>query len=187
MEKIRSFLGIKLHDFPDIRNKIIDLRNKYNARMSIVKPELYHITLHFFGDLSLTQIENITDILSAISFDPFELSLQTFGSFPNNPKRTRVLFVDINSGLSEIKNLHNNIMPLLSKNGFNPENREYSPHLTVARIKYGKKLENLTKSWHEMQLEEKYIIKVSEFQLFSSTFTPDGVKYNIQHRFKFST
>jgi 2'-5' RNA ligase len=70
--------------------------------------------------------------------------------------------------------------------GFDIENKAYSPHLTLGRVK---------KIKEEIKFKEIFITKttypgkidVKEFQLFQSVLTKEGPQYSVLSRFKLRT
>ena len=60
-DSIRSFLAIEFGSlFQDDIARVINELQTHRAKIKWVKPAIAHITLHFFGNLSLEQIDSLT-------------------------------------------------------------------------------------------------------------------------------
>lgn len=181
----RSFLAIKIPEFhKDVNELIRSISENMEVKLKIIDPKLYHFTLHFFGNIYDSEIEKVISLMDEVELTPFELSIEGTGSFPKNKmNKTRVLYLDVKDGYEEIIQLSSQIRSSLDKTGFKVENRPYSPHLTVSRIRYGKNLSHLAKQWRELELGELIKYKVESFELMQSTLTPQGPIYNVLKKF----
>lgn len=130
-----------------------------------------HLTLRFIGDAAPSLFERIRQALAEVEAKPFELSLRGVGRFP--PKRDpRVLWVGIETS-EALLSLQRMVEQALEKCGLEPEGREFSPHITLARLK--------DMPWSPVAafLERNRLFStppfpVSGFHLYSSTLTPKG-------------
>lgn len=135
----RLFIAINLP--PEIKKSLFNnystlLKPLSNSLCDIkmVKEENLHITIHFLGNTEEKAKLKLNEELSIVSreFSPFTLSIAGFGGFPDL-KRPRVLWFGINS-CERLKELHEKIGIILQRLNFNIENRDFHPHLTIARI-----------------------------------------------------
>jgi len=181
----RCFIAIKLpvlHDYANSLRKLI--RQDDDIKISISSPENYHLTLHFFGDLTSEQITQVENKLSTISFNPFSFLLSDPGSFPKNKlSQTRVLFINIREGSEKIVDLTNRIRNELELLGFKIEKRPYHPHLTIARIRYGKSRKFITQNWLNTSFDEMQV-QVGDLELIESKLTSKGSKYTTISSYK---
>jgi 2'-5' RNA ligase len=177
MNKFRGFIAIDIQPFP----KIIEFENKIkntNADVKLVEPKNIHITLKFLGDTDEDLICKIEEIIkkSVEKIKPFEIELKGAGVFPNK-NYIRVIWVGINN-IENLKNISKKIDDQLSLIGFQKEKRDFSAHLTLARVK---SLRNKDKI---LQIVEKYKetdflnIKVDRIRLKKSQLTPKGPIYS---------
>lgn len=93
----------------------------------------YHVTLNFLG-----QTEKLSEIAHTVSkialgAAPFETSLKGFGGFPDE-HHMRVLWCGVRLS-RELAQLQSDLTEALSSLGFAPEERDYVPHLTIARTR----------------------------------------------------
>ena len=136
--KIRSFIALPIPDpVRDVlRGTIENLDDGIGERIRWVRPEGIHLTLKFMGDIDVKVINELVSLLPAVAneFAPFELTLAELGCFPNN-RRPRVLWAGVKGNLSTLRDLHIAIDSLVGNVGLPREQREFSPHLTLGRVK----------------------------------------------------
>lgn len=99
-----------------------------------VHPEDYHITLQFLGDTGRERIPALIDALKAAAAEasPFKLELSRAGTF-GTAKAPRVLWAGVAGDRTALEALHRRVVAATGPLGFVPENRPYSPHITLAR------------------------------------------------------
>lgn len=99
-------------------------------------PEKLHITLRFFGSVAADAPAAIAGVCRWACADrpAFALSLSGAGAFPS-PRRASVLWIGISEGSDELRALAAALNPPLDRLSFAREEREFTPHLTVARAK----------------------------------------------------
>jgi RNA 2',3'-cyclic 3'-phosphodiesterase len=134
---IRTFVAVKIDAEPGLKKMISDLKKFLESSgAKWVDVNNLHLTLKFIGDTLPGQLDHIKSVLKDISvnFPVFEFDLDGLGFFKNKglPK---VLFIKINENES-LKNLADEINVRLEEIGFKKEERDFRPHLTIARIKY---------------------------------------------------
>lgn len=94
-----------------------------------------HATLHFLGELDAGRLGSLRDALGDHLADPaFEISLGEVGVFPEFGA-PRVLWLAIVSGAKPLTDLHRELGERLGKMGVAVEDRPFSPHLTLARLR----------------------------------------------------
>lgn len=158
----------------------IDLPSEILLRLerllSALRPEAFikwspldnlHITTKFIGEWPEARVPEIHQALRrARRRQPFEVELKGLGWFPNE-RSPRVLWLGV-EGATELAALaaetENALVPL----GIAKEAREFSPHLTLARIKNPVPLSNLRRKVQQMQPAEMGRISVAKFSLFRS-------------------
>jgi len=137
-ETIRAFIAIELTD--DMKNELEEIKSVLMSGNSTpakwVNTESIHLTLQFLGDISPDRITEITDAMKygVNGIPAFQVQLAGLGVFPN-PARTRVVWAGITGDVKQLIQLQKNIGIEMKKLGFHPEKREFSPHLTLARVR----------------------------------------------------
>jgi 2'-5' RNA ligase len=104
------------------------------AKLSWSSVEKLHITTKFIGEWPADRLEEMKTTLSQVaSPDKIEIAIRGLDWFPN-PRRPRVLFAGVDGG-AELKSLADSTQQAVHSIGVPSEDREYSPHLTLARIR----------------------------------------------------
>ncbi len=177
-EIVRAFLSIDIENqalFPHIS----ETQNKLDtnlAKMKLVKIENIHFTLRFFGDTLLTKIDEIKSCLSQIKIEPFEIEVHGVGAFPNN-RRPRVIWIGVTQNADRMCNLKAEIDSHLEELGYQSERRKFTPHATIARVRFVKDAEKLISNLDGLVNESIGSMTVSKFNLKKSTLTPSGPIY----------
>ncbi|MFF2482767.1 RNA 2',3'-cyclic phosphodiesterase [Paenibacillus sp. NPDC058071] len=98
-------------------------------------PRDYHLTLQFLGDTEPGQLEQLQAALSGVDHSqaaPIRLTLNGGGTFGRS-EAPRVLFARVSGELERLHLLQSAIVHATGPLGFIPEERPYSPHVTLAR------------------------------------------------------
>ena len=137
--KIRAFLALKTPPEWDekLGNLQKNLRSKFgSSAFRWTKPEQIHVTLRFFGWITMADAEALRILLGGIcgARKPFELSCEGLGAFPN-VRRPRVLWAGLKGDLAEAEGLQRELAAATTQFGDPPEDRPFKPHLTLARLK----------------------------------------------------
>jgi 2'-5' RNA ligase len=177
---MRLFIAV---DVP-LSQKIKDLLkeiDKSGADVKTVEPENLHLTLLFIGEKREDDLKTIEEIMNSLKEkNSFSASARGVGFFPNLD-RPRVIWIGIedHGNLSEIrKQLVNSFKE--RKITFDDRN-EFSPHLTLGRIRSPRGIENIKRIWEERKHEDFGNFKVDKVMLFKSILTPRGPIYEELH------
>jgi 2'-5' RNA ligase len=175
---MRTFIAIELPE--EIKKQIEKLQaplKRTRAYVSWVKPGNIHVTLKFLGEVPE---EKIDDVFSATEravegIGSFGMSLKGTGGFPNL-RRPRVIWIGTGSGAEELSRLAERMEQEMEKIGFPKENRKFSPHFTIGRVKSPRNIEELAGKVEsaEFQTEE---IRVTEVVVMRSQLNPAGAIY----------
>lgn len=145
------------------------------------RPEGIHLTLKFLGDVRTSQLDAIKARLEqvAVGHAPFELGIQGSGCFPSLA-RPRVLWVGVTGDTQSLRDLQaaveRNIAPL----GFPPEERGFSPHLTLGRMSQGANRDDaalIGKIVQERDIGQLVSWQADSVSLMSSQLKPGGAQY----------
>lgn len=97
-----------------------------------VKPEDYHLTLRFAGDIDNAVAREFVAGLAEANANVFELRLSGVGAFGNNDPHTVWAGVEPSATLDALAKAHERA----ARNaGLAPEKRAFKPHVTLARLK----------------------------------------------------
>lgn len=177
VETKRCFLAIQLPAVQAYHEAVQNLKESTVSKISVVDPMLYHLTLHFFGNITDDRIDEIKEILDGFSFDPFNLTLGPTGVIPPKGNKLRVLYVDNIEDSPDLRALVQMVQDLLVKIKEPLPKRNFLPHLTVARVKFAKNTEEVRKHWLKQSLPRTEVL-VSKISLIHSVLTPNGPIYS---------
>jgi 2'-5' RNA ligase len=176
MSLIRSFISVDLdnHNFLEIQ----ELIKKTKANIKFIEPKNIHITLKFLGDIEKSQIKQIEDTIynSINGINSFKIDVKGLGVFPNK-SYIKIIWAGIKN-YQTLENTVNRIDENLSIVGFKKEKRDFSPHITIGRVKTAKNKKQL------LEIIERYgdynfgEFTVDSINLKKSELTPKGPIYS---------
>src|SRR3989304_8243289 len=151
MERIRSFVAILLSE--EVREAVaslIESLRPLGRSVAWVKSENLHLTLKFLGNQSQEQLSRTKDGLveATAGVASFELSLVGLGGFPDL-RRPRVLWVGASDGAEAAIILAQKVEESLHRRGLPREERPFSSHLTIGRLKDPRGFEPLRSAFGE--------------------------------------
>jgi 2'-5' RNA ligase len=169
---MRLFTAI---DIPtDVKDHILALLNRLRplAKISWSPVENLHITTKFIGEWPDPRLDEIKRALSAVSpAAAFDIEVRGLGWFPN-PRHPRVFWVGVDGG-QPLRALAHATEQAVAALGVPVEQRPYSPHLTLARIKDRVALEPLRTAVAEAEAKSFGTFHAPAFYLYLSA----GGKY----------
>lgn len=173
-ESVRAFIGIDLQD--KIKEKLCtSLEELPNEGISQVSKDNMHVTLFFLGNLDSGKLEKVKKVLMSLDYRKFKLAVNGVGTF--SIRSPSVLFAEISEGRDNIIEIYKLLFDNLKGIGFKMDERAYTPHITIARLKgqNGKKpVLEFIKS-HEKDDYGSFVC--GSVRLKSSLLTPLGPVY----------
>jgi len=170
---VRAFVALELP--VGIKDRLKDVQERLRtcpARLTFVEPALIHITLRFLGEVAERDLPQVSSALRSVSFRPFPVTVGTVTV--NNPKRPHTVWCSISDG-GEGKKLFRQVEEVLIPLGFGRENRLFTPHATLARVKAPDPL--LFSVLRSLESTTYGDCLVSGMKLKKSTLTPRGPVY----------
>ncbi len=174
---IRAFIAINLEpQVVEEMAKVQAILKQAGGDIRWARPEGFHLTLKFLGDIQKSQT---TDILTALQNalkgqSPLSVVAQSLGAFPHM-KRPRVLWMGLQGeGLKELNDKVEQELILLD---FPPEDRDFTPHITLGRVRSLKGWDKVLPVVQEKQAERFGESRVNEVVLYKSDLKPDGAVY----------
>ena len=145
----------------------------------VPRPNL-HLTLKFLGDTSPANIQVLNQMLEveASKYARFRLTVGGLGAFPG-PKRPRILWVGVQVP-PELKTLQYNLEGAAARLGYPTEERPFSPHLTIGRVRDNASagdMQQLRQALETIQLEQIGQTEVEAVTLMKSDLRPGGSVY----------
>jgi 2'-5' RNA ligase len=183
---MRLFTGIDLPD--DAVNVFERLLARFRplAHLKWVPAYNLHITARFIGELPEARLDEIKDALSEVApREGFRIDLRGLGWFPN-PRKPRVFWAGVDAG-PELPKLARDIDAALMPLGLAAEEgREFSPHLTLARIKQPVPLDKLHDIVAKMESTDFASFTANRFYLYRSQPGAAGSIYTKLSEFRFA-
>jgi len=184
MEQIRCFIAIELTE--EIRAGLSRLQAKLKSAnppsVKWVDPRSTHLTLKFLGSVDADMTSLITEAIGEASYGipPFHLEVKGLGVFPNL-RRVQVAWVGISGEIDKLTQLQKRIESNLAGLGFAPEERAFTPHLTLARVREQAspdERQELGQLITDTKFEAVYTFPVDAISLMQSQLTRAGAIYS---------
>jgi len=182
--KVRTFLAIPISKTSKscISDHIKSLQHKY-PQFRFVSPDNWHMTLHFFGAIEKDQLGNLTPSLTKLCSEtpPFTILFNRLGGFPSD-RNARILWVGSKEMPLQLNALKTQIDDILLQHHHKLEMRDFTPHLTMARLKRRPSGVDISaKDVTGMSLEVEEF--VDTIYLYQSHLLQNSVHYEIINRF----
>jgi 2'-5' RNA ligase len=182
-ESVRLFIAIGLP--AELVKRLRDFQSGPGlTRLPYVKwvdPGSIHLTLKFLGDVAPMRLEAVKESGAAAvrPIRPLKLTTGNTGFFPG-PQRARVFWLGLEGDIAELGRLQQCIDTAMSKIGFESENRPFTAHLTLARLREGcsgsQRLEFAALAGAAV-FEPGPPMPVQSVSLMRSQLTPGGAMY----------
>ena len=136
---MRMFVAVELSDA--VRRTAADVARQLAARLDPalrvrwVPFEQMHLTVRFIGHVDDAMEAAVLDALrTPLPIAPFEIALAGAGVFPGSGP-PRVFWIGLSQGLPSLQQMHETFNRRLLPLGLEPEDRPFSAHLTLGRVK----------------------------------------------------
>lgn len=183
--KLRLFLAVRPE--PDALEALEGVLASAHAavpgdRLRWTTIDKLHLTLRFFGSVASDAPERIGSVCrtATASTAPFTLALTGAGAFPS-ARRGSVLWIGVTEGAAELRALADRLNPPLDALAFEREEREFKPHLTVARAKQPLRLTAAIAALSTVSIRTR----LSELLLMRSVLGGPAARYEILERYPF--
>jgi 2'-5' RNA ligase len=183
MGLLRAFLAAELP--PNLQDAIqtatASVRRSLGADLvRWVPAHNVHLTLKFLGDVSPASLDLIKHMLEteAGNHEPFDATIEGFGCYPS-ARRPRILWVGLEAPPS-LSSLHHDLNAAAARLGYPAEDRDFSPHLTIGRVRQNAtatELQKIRAEVEHLQLGNLGTTRVESIHLFKSDLLPTGSVY----------
>ncbi|MGZ3640287.1 MAG: RNA 2',3'-cyclic phosphodiesterase [Ktedonobacterales bacterium] len=137
MALTRTFIAVELSDDAReaLQRRIARLQRKLPG-VRLADPASLHLTLVFLGELDDDRLNDVIakSLDAARASRPFSLSLGELGTFGSR-RAPRVIWTGVTGDVAPLLSLQQRLASDLESLGFPREERPFSPHLTLARLK----------------------------------------------------
>ncbi len=190
--KYRLFTALELP--AHLQARLAELQTVFSAQLPPrvvrwVKPDGIHLTLKFYGDVRAERVSEFEAALdraasragAAAAVGP--LTLRGLGVFPS-PSRPQVLWVGLEGDLAPLHRLQLAIEAEAEALGYPPDERPFTPHLTLGRVRARlapAELEALLAFLRRAHAEPLGEFRPSVLSLMSSDRRPMGAVYTSIH------
>lgn len=178
---MRLFTAI---DLPDgFRNELASVQAPSALDARWTDPDQFHVTLRFIGDADPDETRRYEDALADITAPPVRCAPYGLDVLPSR-RSPRILMLGLKRTES-LLSLYEGVEKALHAEGVAPEDREYRPHVTLARID-----DTPPEAAHAYLRNHDSssfpAFEVDRFVLYESTLTPDGAVHEPQAIFPLS-
>ncbi len=136
--------------------------------------EKLHLTLRFLGDVDGGELAALDDALASVRAPAFALTLRGCGHFPPRGE-PRALWIGV-APCPALLTLHDRIEAAVREAGFDPDARNFAPHVTLARLRSAPARK--VAAWLSMHaMWEAPPFAVEDFTVYASVLGPRGSKY----------
>lgn len=175
-DKLRLFTAVRVpHEQLEwLDDAIAGLKSLPGARWTSVDHR--HVTLNFLGWIESRLLPAVTAAVDATArgHAPAGVGLAPLGAFPR-ARRARVLWAGIDDPSGLLPALTTDLGDRLRAVGYEPEDRAYTPHLTLARFKTPRPVELPDLP----ELPPRF--SADRVTLFRSRLSPSGARYEVVH------
>ncbi len=183
MSVIRAFIAIDLpSEIQDCLEKVTgQLKEQMgDAPVRWAAPQNIHLTLKFLGDVSINNLEVLTDMLQAeaASQQAMVISIGGLGAYPK-VRRPRVIWVGVEAP-AEFMALQRGIDAQVARMGYSRDRRPFSAHLTIGRVSRNATTQEIRKIGDVLNSHKigyLGVARIRSVHLFRSDLKPDGAVY----------
>ena len=182
---MRLFVSVDLPD--DLAEAVAAAQEPLRGAsgLSLTDPTQAHVTLKFLGETPRSRAGRIKraigDAVEATGVGPFEVTYGGLGAFPSE-EYIRVVWLGVREGGEPMSRLQAEIEERLVDLGLDPEEHDFTPHVTLARMNHA-----ASKALVQQVLREQDptvgTTTVEEVRLTESELGPDGPEYSTVERF----
>lgn len=178
---IRCFIAIELCEaIKNLAQNIQKDFKKLDCDIKWVEPKNIHLTLKFLGDVGISKIDSIIASIKQTLENSSAFSTETaaIGAFPkiNYPK---VIWLGLKDEQKFIEGIYLSLENSLHEIGFSKEERGFSPHITIGRVRSNRNINLLSQKIIGYKAPEPIIQPINNVTLFKSTLTSNGPIYEI--------
>ena len=182
MSLLRVFIAIEipLKIKKAIAAEIANLHNGAGRAVRWVANENIHLTLKFLGEISPASVELLSQALQAEceQSTPFDITVSGLGCFPNS-HRPRIIWIGLNIP-PELNRLQHKLETATTRMGYATEDKLFSPHLTIGRIREQAtpaELNNIHSALEKLHIGSLGTFTTQAVHLFKSDLKPGGPVY----------
>jgi len=191
-EKLRLFVAIPMPE--TVRNEITGVQQELQRLVSRdavrwTKPEQFHLTLRFLGDVPVERVPALQEAIHAVCAGEPALSLraQGVGFFPN-ARSPRVIWAGVNDNAGRLVDLQKKIEAAVEPFAEKPGTDKFAGHVTIGRVKLLKRPEIEKLAAHAQAIKDRLFGEwmATEIEIIQSRLTPVGAQHSLLVAFRLS-
>jgi len=184
-EKLRLFVAMPMPEA--VRNEISGVQQEMQRlvprdAVRWTKPEQFHLTLRFLGDVPVERVAALQEAVHAVcrGSPALRLRAQGTGFFPN-ARSPRVIWAGVNDGerhLVDLQKMLEAVVRLFTKES---GTERFAGHVTVGRVKFLKRPE-IEKLAEHAQVVKDHLFgewTANEVELIRSDLLPAGARHTL--------
>lgn len=176
---MRTFIAIEIPE--NIKKELIEAQNKLKGsgvEAGWTRPEGIHLTLKFLGEVDESRIPEIMAALTQAiqGHTAFRIKISGAGAFPNL-RNARVAWIGVAGALMNLAALQKSVEASMASLNFEPEERAFTPHLTLARIKFIRSRDAWLKAFEQIKDIQLPEFEVTGVSLMKSELRRTGAIY----------
>ena len=185
MARIRTFIAVEIGD--EIRKSAVALQQRLarvESGLRMAPPESLHVTLLFLGEVDDRELVPVCRAVKDVAArEPaFPLRVSGVGAFPT-PRRPKIVWAGITDGAEPMQRLYGLLEEKLIDLGcYRKEQRGYTPHLTLGRVKAHADADALAVELPKLLAWDGGRTSVTEVLVLSSELRPEGPEYTVLAR-----
>jgi 2'-5' RNA ligase len=183
-KRIRTFIAVD--PSAAVQQQLVALQDELREleeEVKWVEPENLHITIKFLGDVDETDLYAICKMAERAvqEIPPFSMEMGTVGAFPS-VGRPRVLWVGVRQGAGELIKIHDKVEELFGEQGYRSEDRAFTPHLTLGRVRHSGPAPRLSTTLRGLAQWQGGITPVHENLVMASQLSANGPTHTVMGR-----
>jgi len=181
---MRTFLALPVQ--PELKTSL----ESYSRRLADVEgvkpvePEHFHLTIQFLGNCTFSTFNQLERLFHhrLSTPGPFSLEVRGAGAFPNLESPS-VLWAGVEKS-TDLVEFVDSVQSVTEQLGFEPDSRDYHPHITLGRVKQSKPKTVQTLTRWVQSLGDKPIggLEADHLVLFESETKSEGSIYHQRSR-----
>ena len=185
MPRLRTFIAIDVNEA--VRDRLVAMQEglaRAGTEVKWVERENLHVTLLFLGEVDARDTPDVCRAVAKVCREARGLSddRRSGRLFPN-ARRPRVLWAGVGEGTPEVCAIHDALEPpLLDLGCYRKEDRHYTPHITLGRVKSDRPTDKLALALAKQAVWKGGQVPVQEVLVMSSELTSQGPMYTVMSR-----
>lgn len=185
MTRLRTFIALDLGS--EVRRRLVSWQGNLTeagAKVKWVEPENLHVTLLFLGEVDQRALIGVCRAVqdAARKVPAFGIRVEGVGAFPN-ARRPRVIWAGVGEGAEDVGALHGALeQSLLELGEYRREDRKFTPHITLGRIKSERCDPALEEVFKKDEVWKAGEVAIQEVHVMSSELTRAGPVYTVLSR-----